>query len=50
MKMRLTVKIASALALLGVLLIAGCTGAPSNSKDDRSNGFYGGVTSGGSRP
>ncbi len=43
-------KFAPWLALLGLLLIAGCAGNGDGSQNDKHSGFYGGVSSGGSRP
>ncbi|HEY3909574.1 MAG TPA: hypothetical protein VGM07_06760 [Stellaceae bacterium] len=48
MKMQLTTKIGSLIALLGVLLIAGCAGRADGPGNDKNSGFYGGVTGGGS--
>jgi len=36
--------------LIGLLLVAGCAADGNSSDNDRSNGFYGGATGGGSRP
>jgi hypothetical protein len=47
---RYPVKIASWLALIGLLLIAGCTAGANSSNEDKNNGFYGGVTGGANRP
>jgi hypothetical protein len=50
-KMRPTIRLSSCLALLGLLLIAGCSPvAGSGSQNDKNSGFYGGVLGGGSRP
>jgi hypothetical protein len=48
--MRLMMKFASCLALLGLLLAAGCTNTGNGSQNDKNGGFYGGINSGGSRP
>jgi len=45
-----TMTIASWLALVGLLLIAGCAAGGNGSDNDKQGGFYGGVTGGGSRP
>ncbi len=45
-----SMRIASRLALLGLLLLAGCTTGGTASDNDKPGSFYGGVTGGGSRP
>lgn len=48
MKMQLTTKIGALIALLSLLLIAGCAGRANGPENDKNSGFYGGVTGGGS--
>ena len=50
MKIQLMIKIISWLAVIGVLLIAGCTAAATGSGNQQNSGPYGGVSGGWTRP
>ncbi len=50
MKTRLMVKIVAGLAMIGVLLIAGCAAGATGSGNRQNNGLYGGVSGGWTRP
>ncbi len=43
-------KIMPGLALVGVLLIAGCAAGANGSENPKNNGLYGGVSGGWTRP
>jgi len=50
MKIRSMIKIISGLAMIGVLLIAGCAAGATGSANQQDNGIYGGVSGGWTRP